>query len=90
MTTEPVESGTVSQGARRDAEKGKGSSPAAEVAAARAELAATLDALQDKLNVPKRIRIAAEENPLGLAAVGAALAAAVAGGVWLAVRILRR
>ena len=45
MTTEPVESGTVSQGARRDAEKGKGSSPAADVSAARAELAATMDAL---------------------------------------------
>jgi hypothetical protein len=90
MTTEPVESGTVSQGARRDAEKGKGSGPAADVAAARAELAATLDALQDKLNVPKRIRIAAEENPLGLAAVGAALAAVVAGSVWLAVRFFRR
>ncbi|GAB3615392.1 DUF3618 domain-containing protein [Humibacter ginsengisoli] len=90
MTIEPVESGTVSEGARRDAEKGKGSSPAADVAAARAELAATLDALQDKLNVPKRIRAAAEENPLGLAAVGVALAAAAAGAVWLAVRVFRR
>lgn len=88
MTTE-TESAGVSPGARHDAEKGKGSSPAADVAAARAELAATLDALQDKLNVPKRIRIASEENPLGLAAVGLAVTAAVAGAVWLAVRAFR-
>ncbi|GAB3794672.1 hypothetical protein GCM10028798_01830 [Humibacter antri] len=89
MTTEPVESGNVSPGARKDAEAGTGSGPAADVAAARAELAATLDALQDKLNVPRRIRTAAEENPLGLAAVAAGVVAAIAGTVWLAVRMLR-
>ena len=44
---------------------------------------AALDATQDKLNVPKRIRIATEENPLGLAAVGVGVAAAIAGAVWL-------
>lgn len=87
-------SGDASRGVRQDAEKAaseksKGGDPAADVAAARAELAATLDALQDKLNVPRRIRTAAEENPVGLAAVGAGVAAALAGAVWLAVRMLR-
>jgi hypothetical protein len=87
MTTES--SGNVSPGARRDAEKGKESSPAADVAAARAELAATLDALQDKLNLPKRIRTAARENPAGLAAVAGVAAAALTGVVWLVVRSFR-
>ena len=87
MTTEPDRS--ASRGLQRDAEKGTGTGIEADVAAARAELAATLDALQDKLNVPKRIRIAARENPLGLAAVGAGAAAALAGVVWLMVRSLR-
>lgn len=87
MTTDP--SGGVSPGARRDAEKGKGEGPVADVAAARAELASTLDALQDKLNIPKRIRTAARENPAGLAAVAGGVAAALAGTVWLVVRSLR-
>lgn len=63
--------------------------PEADVRAARAELVAALDAIQDKLNVPKRIRIATEENPLGLAAVGVGVAAAIAGAVWLIVRVAR-
>jgi hypothetical protein len=88
MTTES--SGNVSPGARRDAEKGREeSNPAADVAAARAELAATLDALQDKLNLPKRIRTAARENPAGLAAVAGVAAAALTGVVWLVVRSFR-
>jgi hypothetical protein len=80
----------ASPGVRRDERTAKASvDPVADVAAARAELAATLDAIQDKLNVPKRIRTAARENPLGLAAAGVGVAATVAGAVWLAVRILR-
>jgi hypothetical protein len=75
---------------RRDEQAAKSSGdPVADVAAARAELAATLDAIQDKLNVPKRIRTAAKENPVGLAVAGAGTAAALAGAVWLLVRILR-
>lgn len=77
MTTEPSGSGTP----KRD--------PAAEVVAARAELTAALDAIQDKLNVPKRIRRAAEENPVALAGVGLVVAVVVAGAVWLVVRSLR-
>ncbi|MHA7984668.1 DUF3618 domain-containing protein [Rathayibacter sp. CAU 1779] len=98
--TDPRTPGSVhgapdaSRGAKRDAAvgaaKGKGSDPVADVAAARAELAATLDALQDKLNVPKRIRIAAEENPIGLGAVTLGVVAAIAGAVWLTVWMLRR
>jgi hypothetical protein len=80
----------ASRGVRRDERAARSSGdPAADVAAARAELAATLDAIQDKLNVPKRIRAAAHENPLGLAAVGVGAAAALAGAVWLLVRVLR-
>lgn len=63
--------------------------PEAAVRAARADLVATLDAIQDKFNVSKRIRIATEENPLGLAAVGIGVAAAIAGAVWLIVRVAR-
>ena len=87
MTTEPNTGPTGA--AQKDATAKKGSSPAADVVAARAELTAALDALQDKLNVPKRIRTAAHENPAGLAVVGAGVAAAIAGAVWLAVRIIR-
>ncbi|GAB3395043.1 hypothetical protein GCM10027568_26370 [Humibacter soli] len=63
--------------------------PEADVRAARAELVAALDAIQDKFNVSKRIRIATEENPIGLAAVGVGVAAAIAGAVWLIVRAAR-
>lgn len=82
-----------SRGVRQDAEKAAAQKPTgdpiADVVAARAELAATLDALQDKLNIPRRIRTAAHENPGGLAALGAGVAAALAGAVWLTVRMLR-
>lgn len=83
MTTEPRES------KNDQPEAGAKSDPVAQVAAARAELSATLDALQDKVNVPKRIRTAAAENPIGLAAVGVGVAAAVGGAVWLVVRLIR-
>jgi len=97
MTTEPDIAGPGGRSAgaggqdRSDADtaKPKRSDPAADVLAARTELAATLDAIQDRLNVPKRIRIAAEENPVALLAAAAGVAAAVAGGVWLLVRNLR-
>jgi hypothetical protein len=84
MTTEPN-----SYAGKASPQKPKGADPVADVATARAELAATLDAIQDKLNVPKRIRIAAEENPIGLIVTGIAVAAAVAGAAWLVVVKLR-
>ncbi|QDZ15606.1 DUF3618 domain-containing protein [Humibacter ginsenosidimutans] len=85
MTTEP----NASAAGKQADQKAKSTDPAADVAAARAELAATLDALQDKLNVPKRIRIASEENPIALVAAAVGVAAAIAGAVWLVVVKLR-
>ncbi|AAT88192.1 hypothetical protein ATY41_07635 [Leifsonia xyli subsp. xyli] len=61
---------------------------------ARAELAATLDAIEYKLNIPKRaaecVRTLRRENPLAFAgiAVGAAIVAATA--AWGLVALVRR
>ena len=63
--------------------------PLVRVALARTELAATLDAIEDKLNVPKRVRAAKQRvadsyhrNPLpwiaGMAGAGLVLAGAIA------------
>jgi hypothetical protein len=59
----------------------------ARVAAARArrELEANLDALEDKLNVPKRVAEAYRRNPLLVVGVGIGVAAAVIGGIVWAV-----
>lgn len=72
----------------------------ADAVRARAELAATLDAIEDKLNVPKQIGLAADrtqarvrrmaaENPLALGAVALAAATAVGLGVWAIIRAVR-
>ncbi|MCI2956954.1 DUF3618 domain-containing protein [Agromyces atrinae] len=64
---------------------------------ARADLVATLNALEDRLNFPKRIGRATRraqvrarafyaENPGGAIAAAAGVAAAVGGIVWLVVR----
>lgn len=68
-----------------------------DAARARAELAATLDAIEDKLNVPKQIGLAADRttervrdlaatNPVALAAIALGAAAVVGLGVWALVR----
>lgn len=61
---------------------------------ARAELAATIDAIEYKLNVPKRtaerIQRLQKENPAALAAISAGVAVAVGGIVWGVVRLVRR
>lgn len=61
-----------------------------DVQRARNELAATLDAIEYKLNVPKRTAERIErlrtDNPLALVGIAVAAAAAVAGVVWLIVR----
>lgn len=73
----------------------------ADAARARAELAATLDAIEDKLNVPKQIGLAAErtgqrvrtlasDNPLALAGVALGVATAVGLGVWAIVRAVTK
>lgn len=66
---------------------------------ARAEFASTLNALEDKLNVPKQVRRKtaelkvkarrfADENPAGAVAVAVGVAAAVGVTVWLVVRAI--
>ncbi|MFF3601777.1 DUF3618 domain-containing protein [Kitasatospora indigofera] len=73
----------------------------ADAVRARAELAATLDAIEDKLNVPKQIGLAvdrtasrvrhmAAENPLALGAVALAAATAVGLGVWAIIRAVQK
>lgn len=61
---------------------------------ARSELAATIEAIEYKLNVPKRtaerIQRLREDNPVALAAIAVGAAAAVAGAVWGIVRLVRR
>ncbi|MGO4301992.1 DUF3618 domain-containing protein [Leifsonia sp. RAF41] len=61
---------------------------------ARAELAATVDAIGYKLNVPQRTRERFDrlrkENPVALAGIAAGAAVAVAGAVWGIVRLIRR
>jgi hypothetical protein len=61
---------------------------------ARAELAATKDAIEYKLNVPKRtaerVQRLRAENPVALAGIAAGAVAAVAGAVWGVVRLIRR
>jgi hypothetical protein len=61
---------------------------------ARAELAATMDAIEYKLNVPKRtaerVQRLRAENPVALAGIAAGAVAAVAGAVWGVVRLIRR
>ncbi len=61
--------------------------PGARSAAARAELEATLDAIEDRLNVPKRLgelgtraRASWDVNPIPWL-VGAGIAVAVVGGI---------
>ncbi|QPZ38739.1 DUF3618 domain-containing protein [Paramicrobacterium chengjingii] len=59
-------------------------------AEARAQLASTLDALEDKLNVPKQAKATyarlRAQNPTALVAGAAGVAAAVGLGVWAVVR----
>lgn len=61
---------------------------------ARAELAATLDAIEYKLNAPKRaterVKVLATENPLAFTGVVVGAAAAVGGIIWGIVRLTRR
>ena len=71
--------------------------PSLEVLRARGELTRTLDLIEDKLNVPKRVRASirrADEfrrrNPVAFVGAVASIAGAVAGVTWFAVAVLRR
>lgn len=68
---------------------------------ARAEFAGTLDALEDRLNVPKQVRIKsarakvqlrrfAKEQPVAAAAAAVAVFAVVGVTVWLVVRAVTK
>ena len=61
---------------------------------ARAELAATVEAIEFKLNVPKRAAETIErlrrDNPIALASAAAGAVAATALAVWGVVRLIRR
>lgn len=65
-----------------------------DVERARAELAAAVDAITYKLNVPQRaaerVRRLREDNPLALAGLAAGTAVVVGGAVWGIVAALRR
>ena len=73
----------------------------ADVEAARVQLAATLDAIEDRLNVPKRvkratrqttenIRTITRENPLVLVGIAVGAAAVVGGAVWAIVAAITK
>ncbi|NUU08565.1 DUF3618 domain-containing protein [Leifsonia sp. C5G2] len=61
---------------------------------ARAQLAETIDAIEYKLNVPKRtaerIQRLQKENPAALVGLSVGVAVAVGGIVWGIVRLVRR
>ena len=72
-----------------------------DVATARAELAATIDAIQDRLDLPKQARLAvkrakrrvkelSDEKPEVLVAAAVGAAAVIGGAVWLVVRAVRK
>ncbi|MGH1549963.1 DUF3618 domain-containing protein [Leifsonia poae] len=65
-----------------------------DVERARAQLAATVDAIEYKLNVPKRtaerIQRLRAENPVALVGIAVGAAVAVAGIVWGVVSLVRR
>jgi hypothetical protein len=68
--------------------------PSIDVRSARAELVSTINAIEYKLNVPKRANRAArvfrQEHPLVFAAAGVAAVAAVGAAVWFGVSAIRR
>ncbi len=60
-----------------------------EAALVRRELAATLDAIEDKLNVPKQIA-RVSKSPIAIGAMALTAAAVVGVGVWALVRTINR
>ncbi len=65
-----------------------------DVERARADLAATVDAITYKLNVPKRtaerVQRLRDDNPLALVGLAVGVAVAVGGAVWGIVAAVRR
>lgn len=86
---------------RTDVSSMKPDQLAAHLAATRANLASTLDALEDKVNVPKRLGKASRvfgrkvqtlrrENPLLLAGIAVGVVAAIGATAYLVVKISAR
>jgi len=65
-----------------------------DVVRARAELATTIDAIEYKLDVPKRVservRRLRADNPVALYAMAAGVAAGIGGVVWFIVHAARK
>ncbi|MET0975727.1 MAG: hypothetical protein ABWX82_08655 [Leifsonia sp.] len=68
---------------------------------ARAELVSTLNAIEDKLNVPRkikrttdhwghRLRVLRAENPAALAGIAVGVAVVLGGAVWGIVKVVSR
>lgn len=78
----------------RDPHESRDPHDTGDVQRARNELAATLGAIEYKLNVPKRTAERVErlrkDNPLALIGIAVAAAAAVGGAVWLVVRSITK
>jgi ABC-type enterobactin transport system permease subunit len=60
------------------------------VTQARAELVTTLNSLEDKLNLPKQVRLFRQEHPNAFIAVSATAALGLAGAVFVGVLVARR
>jgi hypothetical protein len=67
---------------------------AIDVRRARADLASTLNAIEDKLNVPRRVKRAVvvfrQDHPLAFGAAGLAAVAGVGAAVFFGISALRR
>lgn len=68
--------------------------PEIEIRRARAELVSTINAIEDKLNVPKRtkraVRAFRKEHPIAFVAAGVTAVAAVGAAVWFGISAIRR
>jgi len=64
--------------------------PSIEIRRARAELVSTINAIEDRLNVPKRAKRAMKEHPVALVAAGVTAVAALGAAVWFGVSAIRR
>ena len=68
--------------------------PSIDIRRARAELVSTINAIEDKINVPKRakraVRVFHKQHPVAFVAAGVGAAAALGAAVWFGVSAIRR
>jgi hypothetical protein len=100
-TTTMAKTALQGDDSKPEAPKRSSAQLAADIVKNREAIAANLDAIEYKLNVPKqarllaadvsnKIRVLRDENPVALAAGVGGLAVAVGGAVFLAVRLIIR